>query len=357
MPSPKISTFREIIPLIYSWRTPDIPKYEGWEKIGYTEQETADAAHRAAGDPSCPSRRRRSGRGGRCSPPRPAGASRTRTSTPTSSSRASSARPQPKRTEWHHFATAPKKSLDYFNDFAGQDFTDLQARRRGRLRPAPRAAGCRRPGRGRLRGGQAEVLWNAKPRFGKTLTTYHLMRTLDVRQGPDRHQPPGDRELLVRRLHALHRPPDHLQVRLGVALAGRPLAHDPRAVACLLAQPPGRGPAHRGVPLAAGPQGVAVLRRRLRQAQAHRGVRLGPAGHRRGPRGHRHHQDRRRVRPDQAQAGHCTCPARRSRRWPRASSTRTRSSTGPTRTSRPPASSGTTTARRTRTRRCRRSTC
>ena len=30
--------------------------------------------------------------------------------------------------------------------------------------------------------GKAEVLWNAKPRFGKTLTTYDLMRTLDVRK-------------------------------------------------------------------------------------------------------------------------------------------------------------------------------
>ena len=43
MASPKISTFREIVPLIYSWTTPDIPKYDGWEKIGYTEQESADA--------------------------------------------------------------------------------------------------------------------------------------------------------------------------------------------------------------------------------------------------------------------------------------------------------------------------
>src|SRR5437762_2120754 len=43
VPSPKISTFREIRPLIYSWTTPDIPKYEGWEKIGYTEQGSADA--------------------------------------------------------------------------------------------------------------------------------------------------------------------------------------------------------------------------------------------------------------------------------------------------------------------------
>jgi type II restriction enzyme len=30
--------------------------------------------------------------------------------------------------------------------------------------------------------GKAEVLWNAKPRFGKTLTTYDLMLTLDVRR-------------------------------------------------------------------------------------------------------------------------------------------------------------------------------
>lgn len=42
MDSPNISTFREVVPYIYSWTTPDIPKYDGWEKIGYTEQESAD---------------------------------------------------------------------------------------------------------------------------------------------------------------------------------------------------------------------------------------------------------------------------------------------------------------------------
>ena len=43
MPSPNIKTFLEITPLIYSWTTPDIPKYAGWEKIGYTEQGSAEA--------------------------------------------------------------------------------------------------------------------------------------------------------------------------------------------------------------------------------------------------------------------------------------------------------------------------
>ncbi len=42
MTSPNISTFREVVPYIYSWTTPDIPKYVGWEKIGYTEQDSAD---------------------------------------------------------------------------------------------------------------------------------------------------------------------------------------------------------------------------------------------------------------------------------------------------------------------------
>jgi type II restriction enzyme len=42
MTSPNLSTYREIVPLVYSWSTPDLPKYEGWEKIGFTEQESAE---------------------------------------------------------------------------------------------------------------------------------------------------------------------------------------------------------------------------------------------------------------------------------------------------------------------------
>ena len=42
MTSPKIDTFRQINPMVYSWRTPDVPKYDGWEKIGYTALQTVD---------------------------------------------------------------------------------------------------------------------------------------------------------------------------------------------------------------------------------------------------------------------------------------------------------------------------
>jgi len=179
--SPKINTFREVVPLIYSWRTPDVPKYSGWEKIGYTEQDSADtriaqqASQLSVTKEKVWSRRalHTTGAGGRFTDKdfhaflKQHGVERETT---------------PKRTEWHHFAVAPRKSLDYFNDFAGQDFDHLQASGEDDyvLRPEQRAAVDQ--ALAAFRAGSAEALWNAKPRFGKTLTTYHLMRELGVRK-------------------------------------------------------------------------------------------------------------------------------------------------------------------------------
>ncbi|MBM4519902.1 DEAD/DEAH box helicase family protein [Rhodococcus hoagii] len=180
MPSPKISTFREITPVIYSWKTPDIPKYDGWEKIGYTEQESADVRiAQQASQLSVEKQRVWSRRalftseaGGRFTDKdfhaylRQHGVERETT---------------PKRTEWHHFAVAPRKSIDYFNDFAGQDFPGLPSSGGEddyTLRPEQQAAVDQAVAA--FKSDNNEVLWNAKPRFGKTLTTYELMRTLDV---------------------------------------------------------------------------------------------------------------------------------------------------------------------------------
>ncbi len=181
MPSPKISTFREITPLIYSWMTPDIPKYAGWEKIGYTEQESADARiAQQASQLSVDKKKLWSRRalftseaGGRFTDKdfhaylRQQGVVRETT---------------PKRTEWHHFATAPRTSLEYFHDFAGQDFSNVPNGGEDDyvLRPEQQAAVDQAVAA--FEAGKTEVLWNAKPRFGKTLTTFDLMRTLDVRR-------------------------------------------------------------------------------------------------------------------------------------------------------------------------------
>lgn len=182
MPSPRIRTFREITPLVYSWTTPDIPKYEGWEKIGYTEQESADtriaeqASQLSVEKVKLWSRRAlfTSEAGGTFTDKdfhvflRQQGVERE---------------VQPKRTEWHHFASANKTSLEYFNDFAGHEFPGRQGLgleetyelRKEQQEAVDQAVAA-------FNSQKSDVLWNAKPRFGKTLTTYHLMRALDARK-------------------------------------------------------------------------------------------------------------------------------------------------------------------------------
>jgi type II restriction enzyme len=182
--TPKIDTFRAINPMIYSWRTPDLPKYAGWEKIGYTDRQTVDA--RIAQQASqlgikkdivwALSARYLTEAGGyfrdgdfhaylkqqgveRETPPK-----------------------FEQRTEWHNFGTSARGSKDYFFDFASQDYTDFQVdgEEDYTLRPEQRAAVAQAVAA--FAQGSDEILWNAKPRFGKTLTTYHLMRELQARR-------------------------------------------------------------------------------------------------------------------------------------------------------------------------------
>lgn len=182
MPSPEIATYREISPLVYSWRTPDIPKYAGWEKIGYTEQGSGDA--RIAQQASQLSVEKKKLWSRRALFTSEAGGWFTDTEFHAYLRQQGVERETtPKRTEWHHFEIAPKTSLEYFNAFAGQDFSDLHHGGEEDdyvLRPEQQAAVDQAVSA--FKAGKAEVLWNAKPRFGKTLTTYDLMRTLDVRR-------------------------------------------------------------------------------------------------------------------------------------------------------------------------------
>lgn len=181
MSSPNIKTYRKISPLIYSWTTPDIPKYEGWEKIGYTEQVNADKRIEQQASQLSVTKIKKWARralfnseeGGRFTDKdfhaylKQQGVKREK---------------EPKRTEWHHFQGELKSSLQYFNDFAGQDFTDVQLLGKDYyvLRPEQQAAVDQ--ALSSFQSGNEEVLWNAKPRFGKTLTTYELIRELRARK-------------------------------------------------------------------------------------------------------------------------------------------------------------------------------
>jgi type II restriction enzyme len=170
-----------ITPLIYSWSTPDIKKYEGWEKIGFTEQGSADT--RIAQQASQLSIKKQNLWSRRALFTSEAGGSFTDRDFHAYLKQLGVERElKPNRTEWHRFADASKSSIDYFNAFAGQDFTALQ--RSGTddysLRPEQQSAVIH--AREAFAAGHEEVLWNAKPRFGKTLTTYDLMRELGARK-------------------------------------------------------------------------------------------------------------------------------------------------------------------------------
>ncbi len=169
----KINTTKQIIPMLYAYTTPEIKRHEGWIKIGYTEKQTVE--------------------------------DRIKQQTHTSDTIA--------QLEW--------KSMAVYDDGTGDSFTDhdfhvyLQKsgvprkadtewfeispdnsklklmdfkQNRGRLK----ATGTAIPYTLRAEQGNAvtkaleyfgthpkgEFLWNAKPRFGKTLATYDLCKKM-----------------------------------------------------------------------------------------------------------------------------------------------------------------------------------
>lgn len=181
---PKIDTYRSINPMIYSWRTPDVPKYAGWEKVGYTDQQTVEA--RIAQQASqlgikkdivwaLPARYLTEA----------GGYFRDSDFHAYLKQQGVERETPPKfnqRTEWHDFRTAARDSKAYFFDFASHDYTEFQVHGEEdyTLRPEQRAAVEQAVAV--FAQGSDEVLWNAKPRFGKTLTTYHLMREMQARR-------------------------------------------------------------------------------------------------------------------------------------------------------------------------------
>ena len=191
--SPKIKTFDEVVPMIYSWTTPNVTptghaatlKDGGWEKIGYTEQDSVDA--RIAQQAS---------QLGAFVEKHKLWAYKARFITEgggwfTDHDFHKYLRQQgikrfvdQGKTEWHQFAGAPKTSQEYFSAFIMQNFAaaqtvepqdyTLRPEQRQAVNQALTAFGPTVEGN--------EALWNAKPRFGKTLTTYDLMRKMDVKR-------------------------------------------------------------------------------------------------------------------------------------------------------------------------------
>ena len=166
----QIQSFQKVVPMIYAYNTPGIPYHDGWTKVGYTERQDV--------------------------------VKRIQQQTHTANVRWVLA--------WKDNAMYKDGSGEYFNDHDFHDYLEAEKIRRepgtewfqadggqlltyfqqfaSRAEKAP-VGGCTYELRNEqkaavemtakyFQSGGKEFLWNAKPRFGKTLTSYDLIRRM-----------------------------------------------------------------------------------------------------------------------------------------------------------------------------------
>ena len=177
-----IKTFKKVYPQIYSYILPDRSQNDGWQKIGYTERKDAEVRIREQNETASHKE------------PyiikwvRPARKNNNEWFEDHALHRYYQQHAIPKDeghgTEWFYFNGTPDKSLELFEDFCQNHFVDSNGKISYTLRLEQKDAveqtleyaernqttDFKNPNE------KAEFLWNAKPRFGKTLTTYDFMK-------------------------------------------------------------------------------------------------------------------------------------------------------------------------------------
>ena len=170
----QIQSFKQVVPMIYAYNTPGIPYHEGWTKVGYTEKQKVE--------------------------------DRIRQQTHTANIRWELA--------WQDNAIYKDGSGEYFTDHEFHDYLEREKIERepktewfhadgmtllscflkfAGKKPSASAEKCTYELRREqeeaaamtaayFAGGGTEFLWNAKPRFGKTLTAYDLICRMGLKK-------------------------------------------------------------------------------------------------------------------------------------------------------------------------------
>lgn len=177
MKTPNVKSFKKIIPMIYAYTTPNDISHQGWTKIGYTSKQTVEdrikeQAHTV--DAKIDLLWRGNAR-------YQDGSDETFTDHEfhryLTDKRHIERKPD---TEWFH--VDGETSHQYFYKFSDRDFSDIQGETRTQyeLRREQQRAVDQTFSYFLSNGEGSEFLWNAKPRFGKTLTTYDLVRRMNM---------------------------------------------------------------------------------------------------------------------------------------------------------------------------------
>ncbi len=171
--TPKIQSFSRVIPMIYAYTTPEIKRHDGWVKIGYTEKQsveerieeqthTADIQWKLEWKNNA---MYTDGSG--------------EYFTDHEFHRYLTVEKKVERTpntEWFH--VDPKTSRQYFFSFASREVPVAEDGYDYILRKEQKEAVSMT--KEYFENGGTEFLWNAKPRFGKTLSTYDLIQQMGL---------------------------------------------------------------------------------------------------------------------------------------------------------------------------------
>ena len=166
----EIKSFKRVVPMIYAYNTPGISYHDGWTKVGYTEKQsvqqriwqqthTADVRWVLAWKDNAMFKD---------------GSGEYFTDHEFHDYLETEQVQREPGTEWFHADCG--RLLSYFNAFASRTLAKSEERCTYNLRKEQRDAV--RVTAEYFRNGGSEFLWNAKPRFGKTLTSYDLIRQM-----------------------------------------------------------------------------------------------------------------------------------------------------------------------------------
>lgn len=172
MMEPKIQSFSRVVPMIYAYNTPGVSYHEGWTKIGYTEKQTVfqrikQQTHTAGIQYQLAWQDNAIFKDG-------SGEYFTDHDFHSFLESQMGVERTP-GTEWFH-VDGPT-SHQHFDTFSRRELAATSSERLTyELRKEQREAVSQT--RAYYEGGGEEFLWNAKPRFGKTLTCYDLVRQM-----------------------------------------------------------------------------------------------------------------------------------------------------------------------------------
>lgn len=174
----KIKSFKRIIPMIYAYTTPNDISHNGWTKIGYTASQSVDERIKQQSH-TVDAKVKLLWRGNARYED---GSDETFTDHDFHDYLTQKRNVQRKpKTEWFHI-DGPT-SHHYFHEFADRDYSDVQGEQKGtqyELRKEQQKAVDQTIAYFLKHGDGSEFLWNAKPRFGKTLTAYDLVRQMNM---------------------------------------------------------------------------------------------------------------------------------------------------------------------------------